>query len=42
MPSKCYYIGDDLHTDAKAASEAGLKGIWLNRDQEKRKNEAII
>ena len=40
--AKCYYIGDDLHTDAKAASEAGLKGIWLNREQEKRKDEATI
>ncbi len=40
--AKCYYVGDNLHTDAKAASEAGLKGIWLNREQEKRKDEAII
>ena len=40
--AKCYYVGDDLHTDAEAASEAGLKGIWLNREQEKRKDKAII
>jgi putative hydrolase of the HAD superfamily len=38
----CYYIGDDLHTDAKAASEARLKGIWLNREQKKRKDKTII
>ena len=40
--AKCYYIGDDLHTDAKASSEAGLKGILLNREQEKSKDKAII
>lgn len=30
-PEKCFYIGDKLKTDALAASEAGLKGVWLNR-----------
>ena len=27
-----YYIGDNLNKDALGASAAGLKGVWLNRD----------
>ncbi|MBT4890978.1 MAG: HAD family hydrolase [Rhodospirillales bacterium] len=29
--SECMYIGDQLETDARAATIAGLRGIWLNR-----------
>lgn len=39
--ANCYYVGDNLHTDAKAASEAGLKGIWLNREQVERNAKAV-
>jgi len=31
-PSNTYYIGDDLEKDAKGASDAGLIGVWLNRE----------
>lgn len=31
-PSHTVYIGDELDVDARAASAAGLMGIWLNRD----------
>ena len=31
--AECYYVGDNFDTDAKAASEAGLNAIWLNREQ---------
>ena len=41
-PANCYYIGDSLNTDARAASEAGLKGIWLNREQKKSKDNAAV
>lgn len=30
-PDSVYYVGDNLHTDALAASHAGLRGVWLNR-----------
>jgi len=34
-PSDCFYVGDKLEIDARAASAAGLTGIWLNRNQPK-------
>jgi len=30
-PEDCVYIGDRLETDARAASRAGFRGIWLDR-----------
>ncbi len=30
-PSQCWYIGDEVSIDAKAAMDSGLTGIWLNR-----------
>ena len=30
-PTACTYIGDRLDTDARAATRAGLRGIWLDR-----------
>ncbi|WP_425298328.1 HAD family hydrolase [Nocardia abscessus] len=30
-PSRVAYIGDRLHTDAEAATRAGMRGIWLDR-----------
>jgi putative hydrolase of the HAD superfamily len=30
--SRCYYVGDRLDADAHAATNAGLTGIWLNRN----------
>lgn len=31
LPSEVIYVGDNLRTDALAATAAGLRGIWLNR-----------
>lgn len=31
LPNKCFYIGDQYETDAMASTQAGMKGIWLNR-----------
>ncbi len=31
-PWDCWYIGDRLATDALAATDAGLRGVWLNRN----------
>lgn len=31
-PEEVAYIGDEPHLDALAATKAGLRGIWLNRD----------
>lgn len=30
-PSQCIYVGDKYDTDALAAQQAGLIGVWLNR-----------
>ncbi|MQW74870.1 HAD-IA family hydrolase [Nocardioides sp. dk4132] len=30
-PGSVSYVGDNLHTDALAAAQAGLRGVWLNR-----------
>ncbi len=30
-PSQCYFLGDKVDTDAKAAQDAGLVGVWMNR-----------
>ncbi|MFC6287210.1 HAD family hydrolase [Nocardioides sp. GCM10027113] len=30
-PDFVCYVGDNLQTDALAASQAGLRGVWLNR-----------
>jgi len=40
--AKCYYVGDSLYTDAKAATRAGLIGIWLNREKYKEKDNDIV
>ena len=31
-PEEVVYVGNLAHTDAKAASSAGLHGLWLNRE----------
>jgi len=31
---KCIYIGDDYKTDILSCREAGMEGIWLNRNNE--------
>jgi putative hydrolase of the HAD superfamily len=33
-PHEVAYVGDRLHTDAIAATNAGLHGIWLNRNND--------
>ena len=30
-PSSCAYVGDRLETDARAAREIGMLGVWLDR-----------
>jgi putative hydrolase of the HAD superfamily len=30
-PGGCYYVGDRLETDAVPASRAGMRGVWLDR-----------
>jgi HAD superfamily hydrolase (TIGR01509 family) len=32
-PEEAAYVGDLVETDAKAATSAGLYGVWLNRDR---------
>ena len=39
VPSKVIYIGDNLKKDALGACQAGLKGVWINRKQERTKEE---
>lgn len=31
-PSSCAYVGDRLETDARAAMNAGMVGVWLDRE----------
>jgi len=30
-PARTAYVGDELHVDALAATQAGLRGVWLDR-----------
>jgi putative hydrolase of the HAD superfamily len=32
-PESCLYIGDNFTIDAQASQDAGMRGIWLNRNQ---------
>jgi putative hydrolase of the HAD superfamily len=32
-PGECVFVGDQLDSDARAASAAGFTGIWLNRSR---------
>ena len=34
-PHDVFYVGDDVHSDALAATHAGLRGVWLNRRGER-------
>ncbi len=38
-PAGVFYVGDKLHTDALAATRAGLTGIWINRLGEETQEE---
>jgi putative hydrolase of the HAD superfamily len=38
-PNECVYVGDRLHTDAISSMNAGMRGIWLNRNNEKNSEE---
>jgi len=38
----CVYIGDRLETDAIAASNAGMRGVWLNRGNYQNSKEIEI
>lgn len=37
----CYYVGDDLNTDALGSKVAGMNGIWLNRFDNKKHKDVI-
>lgn len=41
-PEEAYYIGDNFRKDALGASAAGLKGVWLNRNNEPDMNNTAI
>ncbi|NDI36237.1 HAD family hydrolase [Chengkuizengella sediminis] len=34
-PSECFYVGDDLNTDILACEKVKMRGIWLNRKNQK-------
>jgi putative hydrolase of the HAD superfamily len=38
----CIYVGDRLHTDALSSKEAGMRGIWLNRNHETAAEEVEV
>lgn len=33
-PENCYYIGDDLKMDIIPCREIGMRGVWINRNNE--------
>jgi putative hydrolase of the HAD superfamily len=40
-PRDCMYVGDDLKTDILSCKQAGMKGIWLNRNNLKLEFQGI-
>ncbi|GAE25229.1 hydrolase [Halalkalibacter wakoensis JCM 9140] len=38
---ECYYIGDRVETDAIASTQAGMRGIWLNRKNTMTRSEIV-
>jgi putative hydrolase of the HAD superfamily len=40
--SDSYYVGDRLDVDARGSKEAGMKGIWLNRDNKMDENANVL
>jgi putative hydrolase of the HAD superfamily len=40
-PSQCWYVGDKVDTDAKAAKDAGFVGVWVNRKFIDEKKEPV-
>ncbi len=38
-PAEVFYVGDNLHSDALAATRAGLTGVWINRLGEETQEE---
>ena len=38
-PDECVYVGDDFEEDAIGSRRAGMKGIWLNRDDSSHPDE---
>lgn len=40
-PSQCWYVGDKVDTDAKAAKDAGFTGVWVNRKFIDEKKEPV-
>ena len=38
-PDECVYVGDDFDEDAVGSRRAGMKGIWLNRDDSSHPDE---
>jgi len=44
-PSQCWHVGGKVDVDAKAAMDAGLTGVWVNRkfiDEKKEKVPEVI
>lgn len=41
LPEECFYIRDDYKTDIHPCREAGIRGIWLNRNDEQTDNKSV-
>lgn len=41
-PHEIAYVGDDAHADAIAATNAGLYGVWLNREGQKKPEDVEV
>ncbi|MDF2963326.1 MAG: 2-haloalkanoic acid dehalogenase [Paenibacillus sp.] len=42
QPHECFYIGDDFSTDIESSMKINMKGIWLNRRQEKSPSKSAV
>ncbi len=41
-PDKLLFVGDNLEVDAMGATNAGLHGVWLNRNEQHQAPEGVI
>ena len=40
-PARAVHVGDNLHADVQGARQAGMQPLWLRRDSEPRRDDAV-
>ena len=41
VPARAVHVGDSLHADVEGARQAGMQPLWLRRDSEPRRDDAV-